>query len=234
LFVLQADWLSDLQIKKLELQLISLFQKGEVVILKWIEWLKEKSLHYLDLPLELEEIKSSKPEQITEKQAKKSNEFLQNKILSSSSSNPRITITHGESVTDRKSKFVAHIAEIHSLNDVNEVLDQLKQNKKIANATHNVYAFRFEIEKCKGKITLVEDRDDDGETGAGDKLLYMLQMLNAVNIIVIVTRWYGGINLGNDRFKYIVNLGQQLVKQHIEIKGSIVGSKINEANHSRK
>jgi hypothetical protein len=34
------------------------------------------------------------------------------------------------------------------------------------------------------ELTLqLENRDDDGETGAGDKVLFMLQRLGAVNIL---------------------------------------------------
>lgn len=63
---------------------------------------------------------------------------------------------------------------------------------------------------------------DDGETGAGDKLLWLLEQRKEQNTIVMVTRWYGGIHLGNDRkifrssahielfrFKHIVNLAKE-------------------------
>ena len=41
--------------------------------------------------------------------------------------------------------------------------------------------------------------DDDGETHAGGRMLHLLEILDATNVIVIVTRWYGGILLGPDR-----------------------------------
>ena len=47
-------------------------------------------------------------------------------------------------------------------------------------------------------------RDDDGETGAGDKLLNFLQSANIVTVAVMVTRWYGGILLGPQRFRCII------------------------------
>jgi putative IMPACT (imprinted ancient) family translation regulator len=53
-------------------------------------------------------------------------------------------------------------------------------------------------------------RDDDGETGAGDKLLYLLERMEVTNTLVVVTRWYGGIQLGPDRFKHITGVAKQV------------------------
>lgn len=80
-------------------------------------------------------------------------------------------------------------------------MEQLLRNKKIRQATHNVLAYR--IKQDNGLI--FEDCDDDGETNAGSRLLHLLKILNVNNVIVIVTRWYGGILLGPDRFKHINN-----------------------------
>ena len=38
---------------------------------------------------------------------------------------------------------------------------------------------------------------------AGSNLAHLLHVLGAENVLVVVTRWYGGIHLGNDRFKHI-------------------------------
>jgi len=35
-----------------------------------------------------------------------------------------------------------------------------------------------------------EERDDDGETGAADKLLFLLSRMHLENVLVVVTRWY--------------------------------------------
>lgn len=53
------------------------------------------------------------------------------------------------------------------------ILDELYQNKKIASATHNMYAYR--IFKTETK-TWFQDCDDDGETHAGSRLLHLLQV----------------------------------------------------------
>ncbi|XP_043543462.1 protein IMPACT [Chiloscyllium plagiosum] len=88
------------------------------------------------------------------------------------------------------------------------LLQELYQNKKIANATHNIYAYRIH---CEDKQTFLQDCEDDGETAAGGRLLHLLQILDARNVLVVVSRWYGGILLGPDRFKHINNCARNIL-----------------------
>jgi len=55
------------------------------------------------------------------------------------------------------------------------VLEWLKGNKKIANATHNIYAYRI----SSGKESFIQDCEDDGETQAGGRILHLLQVRNS-------------------------------------------------------
>lgn len=108
-------------------------------------------------------------------------------------------IVEGEAVTDRKSKFVAHAAVVHTREEVKEVMDVLLEDSKIAIATHNIMAYRILMEDG----TIDEQRFDDGEHGAGDKLLFLLDQRGECETMVCVSRWWGGILLGPDRFKHI-------------------------------
>ena len=47
-------------------------------------------------------------------------------------------------------------------------------------------------------------KGDDGEAGAGAVILKMLEREGLSGQIVVVTRWYGGVHLGGDRFAHIV------------------------------
>lgn len=91
------------------------------------------------------------------------------------------------------------------------MLSRLKENSKIARATHNMYAYRVLKTLSKDRVIEQKDCECDGETGAGPKLLRLLHMMKVVNIIVIVTRWYGGIHLGPDRFRHITNLAREVI-----------------------
>ncbi|XP_039765762.1 protein IMPACT-like isoform X2 [Pararge aegeria] len=121
-------------------------------------------------------------------------------------------ITHGEVIIDRKSSFQGHAAEVYSIEDVHAVLAKLNQNKKIQNATHNMYAYRIEKKTDKG-TTVLQDCSDDGEAHAGGRMLHLLQILDQKNTVVVVSRWYGGIQLGPDRFRHINNATRQVIQQ---------------------
>ena len=55
------------------------------------------------------------------------------------------------------------------------------------------------------------DNDDDGESGAGSKLAHLLEMMKVKDVCVIVSRRYGGIQLGPDRFKHISTCARSLL-----------------------
>lgn len=55
-------------------------------------------------------------------------------------------IFSGDTVTEKKSIFQGHLAEVHSEDEVYSVLTTLKENRKIAQATHNIFAFRIKDE----------------------------------------------------------------------------------------
>lgn len=81
-------------------------------------------------------------------------------------------IDHGVPITDRRSTFQAHLAPVVCPKQVKMVLAKLYENKKIASATHNIYAYRI---FCEDKQTFLQDYDDDGETAAGGRLLHLME-----------------------------------------------------------
>ncbi|XP_036989989.2 protein IMPACT isoform X3 [Artibeus jamaicensis] len=117
-------------------------------------------------------------------------------------------IDHGVPITDRRSTFQAHLAPVVCPKQVKMVLAKLYENKKIASATHNIYAYRI---YCEDKQTFLQDCEDDGETAAGGRLLHLMEILNVRNVLVVVSRWYGGILLGPDRFKHINNCARNIL-----------------------
>lgn len=46
--------------------------------------------------------------------------------------------------------------------------------------------------------------------------------MDARNVMVVVTRWYGGVHLGPDRFKHINNCTRDLLEAHGYIKDKVV------------
>lgn len=110
----------------------------------------------------------------------------------------------GEKVTDRKSKFIAFCGKCHSRAEAYRFVEALKRRvKKVDVATHNIMAFQIRDGEAY--------RDDDGEGGAGDVLLKLLENLKVYNVVVVVTRWYGGTQLGPDRFRHIQNCAKEVI-----------------------
>uniref|UniRef100_A0A7S3G1F1 RWD domain-containing protein n=1 Tax=Palpitomonas bilix TaxID=652834 RepID=A0A7S3G1F1_9EUKA len=117
-----------------------------------------------------------------------------------------LDIVIGEVTVDRKSRFQSRGVELSSFEQLQAFRHQILQDKKVAQATHNILAYRFQKD---GKV--MEDFDDDGEGGAGIKLLFLLQKMGAMNCAVVVSRWFGGIKLGGDRFRDINESAKALV-----------------------
>ena len=92
---------------------------------------------------------------------------------------------------EKKSKFIGNLYYVEDIKEAEEIIKNTK--KKYFDAKHNCIAYRV-IEE--GKI--VERFSDDGEPQgtAGSPMLNILQKNKLVNVLIIVTRYFGGILLG--------------------------------------
>ena len=97
-------------------------------------------------------------------------------------------------LSDRGSKYAVAGGPCMSEDAAKELLKDLKRSKKFAKATHNTWAVLLDGTPLK---------NDDGEAGAGNVILRMLEREDLQNHIVIVTRWFGGKHLGGDRFRHV-------------------------------
>jgi len=101
-------------------------------------------------------------------------------------------------ITDRGSVYSVSGGRVQNREEIKQFITKLKTDKNYARATHHSYAAR--VEKA-GQIW--ETKNDDGETGAGAVILRILQKEDVRDTLVVVTRWYGGIKLMADRFRYV-------------------------------
>ena len=67
-------------------------------------------------------------------------------------------------------------------------------------------------------IILKHDNDDDGEDAAGSRLAHLLEMRNEDGVLIVVSRWFGGVHLGPKRFAHITNVARQLLSDWHEKK----------------
>eukprot|EP01052_Picozoa_sp_SAG31_P060560 SAG31_NODE_19722_length_593_cov_1.117409_1_plen_102_part_10 len=93
----------------------------------------------------------------------------------------------------------AHLAAAGSVDEAKRVLCEIKNGPHASQAHHQICAYRVASDVSSDTM-LVERSDDDGEAGAGSKLLGILRRHDVRGVIVVVSRWWGGINLGPIRF----------------------------------
>ena len=89
-----------------------------------------------------------------------------------------------------KSKFMGLAVNVETVEAANEVLERIR--KQYWDASHNCYAYII------GKENPIEKASDDGEPSgtAGVPMLDVLKKNGLTDILVIVTRYFGGVKLG--------------------------------------
>ena len=102
-----------------------------------------------------------------------------------------ITKNATSQITEKKSKFIGNVFYVENREEAEKIIKEI--NKKYHDARHNCYAYRV-IEND----TVIEKASDDGEPSgtAGVPMLNYVSKNNIVNILIIVTRYFGGILLG--------------------------------------
>ncbi len=182
------------------------WQPGEVVLFEGIEWVKEKVGDWWDeKEAERQSSAPGKSESTSTAQQPSITTF------SDDTSQPPAqrqaapftgTLFQTDPIIERKSEFIGYAAHLTSPDQVPSILSLILSDKRVARATHPI----INAWVCKsndGNGVVHRDCDDDGETAAGGRLAHLLSILELENVIVVVTRWYGGVHLGPDRFKLI-------------------------------
>ena len=91
-------------------------------------------------------------------------------------------------LVEKKSKFIAKIVKVTSEEDAMNVLKSIKKEHR--DARHNVFAYRI----ANGSERFSDDGEPSGT--AGVPILDILRGEKLQNVLVVVTRYFGGILLG--------------------------------------
>lgn len=120
------------------------------------------------------------------------------------------------------SEFIGHVAPADSVEGAEAFINQIRDRHD--DATHNVPAYRVPAgaasENRPGEVMLREYSSDDGEpTGsAGKPALNVLEQQDVRNVVAVVTRYYGGTNLGVGGLARAYSRG---VKEALEAAGVV-------------
>jgi uncharacterized YigZ family protein len=114
------------------------------------------------------------------------------------------------------SEFIGHVRPTESVDAADAFVNDVQA--EYADATHNVPAYRVRVES-DGEF-LREYSSDDGEPSgsAGKPALNVLTQQELENCAVVVTRYYGGTNLGVGG---LVRAYSRAVKEAVEAAGVI-------------
>ena len=99
--------------------------------------------------------------------------------------------TEGEGYyTDKRSKFLAFAHHVSTVEEIKEILARYR--KKYFDARHVCYAYMLGPERLEFRA------NDDGEPSstAGKPILGQINSNELTDILIVVVRYYGGVNLG--------------------------------------
>ena len=92
--------------------------------------------------------------------------------------------------SEKRSKFLAFALHVETIDEIKDILASYR--KKYYDARHVCYAYVLGADKADFRA------NDDGEPSstAGKPILGQINSYDLTNVLVIVVRYYGGVNLG--------------------------------------
>ena len=92
--------------------------------------------------------------------------------------------------TDKRSKFLAFAHHVSTVEEIKDILARYR--KKYFDARHVCYAYMLGSERTEFRA------NDDGEPSstAGKPILGQINSNELTDILIVVVRYYGGVNLG--------------------------------------
>ena len=92
--------------------------------------------------------------------------------------------------TEKRSKFLAFAHHVQTVEEVKDIIAQYR--KKYYDARHVCYAYMLGAERLEFRA------NDDGEPSstAGKPILGQINSNELTDILIVVVRYYGGVNLG--------------------------------------
>ena len=92
------------------------------------------------------------------------------------------------------SEFLGHVRPVESVEEAEAFIEEVSE--EYADATHNVPAYRVRADSDGDFLREYSSDDDEPSGSAGKPALNVLTQRDLENVAVVVTRYYGGTNLG--------------------------------------
>ncbi|MBS1515150.1 MAG: YigZ family protein [Bacteroidetes bacterium] len=110
-----------------------------------------------------------------------------------------------------KSKFISQVFPVLNSEEVNQAL--LLSRKKYYDAAHHPFAYRLGLDKNNFRYS------DDGEPSgsAGKPIMEVIDKNELTNVLLVVTRYFGGVKLGVGGLRRAIFDASELVVQTAKI-----------------
>ena len=137
-------------------------------------------------------------------------------------------------MSDRRSIFLAHASTLPTSSALPNFISYLTSLPALKRATHCMHAYRvIEIRPDLSRILQV-GQHDGGEKGSGERLSRLLEALQCENVVVVVSRWYGGVKLGSDRWRMISTVAKDAIRRAGFVKEKAPNTPTSHASHGSR
>lgn len=121
---------------------------------------------------------------------------------------------------EKKSLFIGHVKRVYNEEEARDFINKIKSEHK--QATHNVYAYI--IGENKG----IQRYSDDGEPQgtAGVPVLEVIKKSDIADVVVVVTRYFGGVLLGAGGLVRAYSKGASIAIKEAGIVEKVLGCPI--------
>jgi uncharacterized YigZ family protein len=138
---------------------------------------------------------------------------------------PVNTVTH--TTVEKKSRFITFVSEVSSKEEALERLGVIATREVGAN--HNCSAYIIGNPSSPKAIHCSDDGEPSGT--AGKPLLNILLHENIGNVVVVVTRYFGGIKLGSGGLVRAYSNGLKMALAEVELQGFVAKKRIHITFH---
>ena len=105
----------------------------------------------------------------------------------------------------KKSKFIAYYYEIHSKEEADAILENLKKEHK--KARHIPYAYKIDN-------TIRKSDDKEPSNTAGTPIYNLIEKNNLNHVFIAIVRYFGGIKLGAGGLtRAYLNTAKEVIKE---------------------
>lgn len=135
--------------------------------------------------------------------------------------NYRTVFKFGEDeIIIKKSRFIGYAAPIESEDGALNFIDKIKTKHR--DATHNVYAYVL------GSNSNIQRFSDDGEPSgtAGIPVLELIKKEDLRDVVLVVTRYFGGIKLGGGGLIRAYTKGAKIALESARIVDMVLNKKL--------